>query len=707
MKSSLLYIIVLFAFLPSGKVGGTAAFGQSEKEKTKQPSEKIKASELDEVILTATRTKRQLSSLPLPVTLISNDIIEQSGTIRVSEILNEQTGMITIADESGFEGIQIQGISSEYIMVLIDGVPLIGRSAGSLDLSRLAIGNIKQIEVVKGPSSSLFGSEALGGVINIITTDPTSEKISGQLSHRVASFNNQNTNLGLNQKIGKITYSLFADRLSTDNFDLAPDLEGQSNAPFKNYTATSRFTADLSSTFRVFASGRYFHQEFDIDPSKSEETDLNLHLRLDHTPSKKLDLQYELYYTNYKTSEQFINTETNVLLFENDFNQKLLRPEIRFNYKLKKSNTLSMGAGYNFETLDRTLFAEDISFDSQYIFTQFDIKPTKGFNVIVGARFDNHSEYNSRFSPKISARYDLTSNFAIKGSVGSGFKAPDFRQLYLNFTNTAGGNYTVFGKEVEAAGIERLEENGEILRIVDLSGLGEPLRAETSVGYNLGFVYKKGMLSSEINFFRNDFKDLIDTRILAVKTNGASVFGYQNFNRIYTQGVEVDLSFKPFNSLTFSGGYQLLFAYDKDQEDEIEQGTVFARDPETSQTLRLSRSDYFGLINRSRHTANIKVFYEIPKWKANANIRVIYRSRYGLADLNGNAVLDEFDDSFVHGYAVVNFATQKTFFKNYQLQAGVNNLFDFKGSNPVASDTDSNVQISPGIQVFAKLNYKF
>ena len=146
------------------------AFAKAYSQKT--TIDTLKVDELEEVILTATRTARQLSSLPLPVTLVSKKVIEQSGTIRLNEILSEQTGIITIADESGFEGVQIQGIASDYILILIDGVPLVGRSAGNFDLSRLTVGNIKQIEVVKGPSSSLYGSEALGGVINIITEKP-------------------------------------------------------------------------------------------------------------------------------------------------------------------------------------------------------------------------------------------------------------------------------------------------------------------------------------------------------------------------------------------------------------------------------------------------------------------------------------------------------------------------------------------------------
>lgn len=664
---------------------------------------------LDEVIVTATRTVRQLSSLPLPVTLISKKQLQQTGVTRLNEILNEQTGIIMTPDATigGGEGVQIQGIASDYILVLIDGAPVVGRSSGNLDLSRFAIGNIKQIEVVKGPSSSLFGSEALGGVINIITEKPTSENISGQVSHRAATFNNQNTNLNLNQRTKKIGYSIFADRLSTDGYDLAPTQDGQTVNPFFNYTFNGRLFFDIAKNIDVFASGRYFYQEFDIQPSTSEEKDANAQLRVNHNASKKTNLQYEFYYTNYITDEQVVDPIDNELLIANDFDQKLFRPEIRFNHSFSLNNTLTIGGGYNFETLDRSLFAETVTFNSQYIFIQYDFKPIEKLNIITGARFDNHSEYNSQLSPKISAKYDITPSFSIKGSVGSGFKAPDFRQLYLDFTNAAGGGYSVFGKEVEAAGIQRLQDNDEIATLqVDPSQLGERLDAESSVGYNFGVAYKEGKISSELNFFRNDFKNLIDTRILAAKTNGQNVFGYVNRESVYTQGLELDLKYKLFKTLNLSAGYQLLFAFDKDKEDALDNGEVFARDPETLETIRLSKSDYFGLENRSRHTINFKAFYDIPKWNANANLRVTYRSRFGLTDRNGNDLLDDFDNSFVGGYALVNLTFGKTFLEHYSLQLGANNLLDFKGNSPLAAQ-DNDVLINPGILVFAKLNIQF
>lgn len=665
---------------------------------------------LEGVVVTATRTYRQLSSLPLPVTLISKEQIQRTGVTRLDEILEEQTGILITPDATigGGEGVQIQGISSDYVLVLIDGVPVVGRSSGNLDLSRLAIGNIEQVEVVKGPSSSLFGSEALGGVINIITRPASDRKISGQLSHRSAEFNNQNTSLSFGQKVGGgLGYSFFFDRLSTDGFDLTPDSEAQTVSPFFNYTFNARVHARLSSNLDGFASGRYFVQEFDIQPSTSMERDGNYHLRLDHNPSEKTQIQYELYYTHYQTDEQSVDPVDQQVLIENDFNQSLLRPELRFNHSFSTGNTLTLGMGYNHETLDRSLFANEVVFDSQYVFAQYDFRPWNKVNVIAGARFDRHSEYNSQFSPKASMRFSLSEDLALKASVGSGFKAPDFRQLYLDFTNVSGGGYSVFGKEVEAVGIQRLLDLGQVAALqVDPTDLGQPLDAESSVGYNVALVVRRPEWSFEINAFRNDFRNLIDTRILASKTNGQNVFGYINRDQVYTQGVEADVHLRPSANLNLSAGYQLLYAYDKAKIEAVEQGEVFARDPRTLQTVAVSRQEYFGLENRSRHTLNFKVFYEIPRWKADANLRVVYRSRFGLTDVNGNDVLDDFDDAFIEGYALVNVAVGKTFLKKYKLQAGVNNLLNFRGVNPLGAP-GNRLLVNPGMQWFTRLHINF
>ena len=124
-------------------------------------------SSLDEIVVTATRTPKTLGNITIPVSLIGSKTLYQSGSLRLNDILSEQTGIV-VNDNFG-KGIQVQGLSSEYTLILLDGEPLIGRTGGVLDLSRITIRNIKKIEIIKGPSSSLYGSEAMGGVVNIIT----------------------------------------------------------------------------------------------------------------------------------------------------------------------------------------------------------------------------------------------------------------------------------------------------------------------------------------------------------------------------------------------------------------------------------------------------------------------------------------------------------------------------------------------------------
>ena len=149
-----------------------------------QVNDSINVNKLEEVIISGTKTIRNLSSLPLPAEIISQTEIENSNSTRLTEILNEQLGLITVPDFGGGEGIQLQGLDSQYTLILIDGLPIIGRSAGTLDINRFTSGNIKQIEIVKGASSSLYGSEAIGGVINIITKEP-SEGLNADLNYLI------------------------------------------------------------------------------------------------------------------------------------------------------------------------------------------------------------------------------------------------------------------------------------------------------------------------------------------------------------------------------------------------------------------------------------------------------------------------------------------------------------------------------------------
>jgi outer membrane receptor for ferrienterochelin and colicins len=137
---------------------------------------------LSEMVVTATRTTKSIGDIPVPVQVISKKYIQQTGSQKLIDILQQQTGLV-LADNplgqalQGYpnpfgSGIQLQGLDPAYTLILLDGEPLTGRNAGILNLGRVAIGNIKQIEIIKGPTASLYGNDALAGVINIITEKP-------------------------------------------------------------------------------------------------------------------------------------------------------------------------------------------------------------------------------------------------------------------------------------------------------------------------------------------------------------------------------------------------------------------------------------------------------------------------------------------------------------------------------------------------------
>jgi outer membrane receptor for ferrienterochelin and colicins len=654
---------------------------------------------LDEVIITATRTIRQLSSLPLPAQIISKKDIQRSNSIRLSDILNEQTGLITVPDFGGGEGIQLQGLDSQYTLILVDGVPLVGRSAGTLDLSRITVGNIKQIEVVKGASSSLYGSEALAGVINIITETPKNG-FNGNVNYRIGTFNTNDISTTINYKKQKIGVSTFFNRYSSNGYDLNKTDALKTVDAFSNYTLNTKVTYDFNDATNLFISGKYYTQNQDYIASttltgESDINEWNTHLKLSHTYSKKWSSYFEFYATRYK-AKSYLDNPDGSRFSDSFYNQLLIRPEFRVTFNPNDKNAFIGGVGFNHETLDRTYFSLQPKFNSPYLYLQYDGNLTEKLNVIAGARFDSHNKYESQFSPKAAIRYEINDKIAVKGSVGYGFKAPDFRQLYFDFTNATVG-YTVLGYNAVSTAIPELEAQGQIANIiVPISEFEDALNPESSVSTNIGIDFKiSSALKFGLNLFKNNINDLIDTRIIANKTNGQNVFSYYNVNKVYTQGLEFNTRWKPTNQLKISGGYQLLFAKDTAAESAFEDGEVFARANPSSPSFQLKKSDYFGLYNRSRHMANLKLFYAIPKWHMDTNIRGTYRSKYGLLDSNGNSYLDVYDD-FVDGYTIIDFAINKTFHNNYQLGIGIDNLFDF-------TDTQ-NISNIAGRIIYAKLN---
>ncbi len=656
---------------------------------------------LDEVVVTATRTEKSLTDVPIPVAVVGAQQIKSMGALRLGDVLREQTGLSLVADHG--QGIQIQGLGSEYTLLLLDGEPLIGRTAGTLDLTRVAVGNIQRVEVVKGPASALWGSDALAGVVNIITQKPQ-PGLRGSLRARYGTNRTADFGATLNAGGERMRFTLFGNRYSSAGYALQPASGTATVPPFASYTGQGRFTYSLSERTKFSLSGRYYLENqrssaptlteagtTEVIAYQSQQTDFNLNPTLTHRfAGDKFFATARLYYSRYHTRENYTYAVDGRYYDATYFTQTFLRPEVQVDYRPRPSQTLTLGTGWQRQTVEATRYDQRQLMQAAYGYTQYDWTPTTRLNLVGGVRYDGPSQYAGQLSPKLAARYQLRPWLALRGSVGRGYRAPDFRQLYLNFSNPTVG-YSVFGTNQVQAKVAQLAAQGQLATdpatgqaIVYQSALTQAgsLTAESSLATNVGFLLEPKLASEAlsyrltVNAFRNDLSNLIETATVALKKNGQAVFSYRNVTRAYTQGLELENTLRLPRGFAVSAGYQYLVAKDKSVVKALAAGQVFRRNPVSLETERVRPGEYGGLFNRSRHSWNAKLFYESRPHGLTASVRAIYRGRYGFADANANAILDA-DKEYVRGYLLLNAAASKTLGPWLSAQAGIDNLTNY------------------------------
>lgn len=662
---------------------------------------------LDEVVVTATRSERKLSNVAVPTTLISQKQIIQSGSLRLQDILSEQTGLF-ITQAFG-KGLQMQGLSADYTLILLNGEPFIGRMSGVLDLSRIAVGNIRKIEIVKGPSSSLYGSEALAGVVNIITDQPTADRLSGSL--RYGRFNTLDGALHASVKRNRFSASAFINSNSSEGYRLLPFSNLKTVEPFWRVTNQLDVAYQFSAKTKLSLIARNNSEEISntiavqnlgqtiLSKGKERNRDININPVLSHKWSEKIKTQLRGYASVFSSSQQ-LNVKDIISNYDDKFRQQFYRIENQTDISANDKLNLNIGGGYVREIVNSNRYDSLLINRNNhigYVFGQGEWAPTDKLNLIAGLRYDMNQNYASVFSPKLALKYQLNQKLSITASAGRGFKAPDFRQLYLNFTNVAAGSYAVFGSLTAQNEIDRLSADGQIESLTPSYFELADLSPETSTGINAGLQYKaSALLLFKMNLFRNDINNLILTDVIAYKKNGGQIFSYLNISRAFTQGGEVEFNWVK-NKWQISGGYQYLITADKDVLQQIRDGKVFTRDLASGVSRKMDRSEYAGLPQRSTHMGNLKVFRE---WENGwfLTFRNIYRSRWGSNDLDGNGLINR-EDEFARGFVQVNVSVGKTIGNGIRVMIGVDNLLNYKD--------EINLPTLPGANGYASFTYNF
>jgi len=654
---------------------------------------------------TATRMQTPTKDLPIPVLVIDGKQLEMMGSRRLNEVLQEQTGLALTTDPSGAsnaQGLQIQGFDAAYTMIMIDGQPVIGRnSVGILDLSRMTVANIERIEIVKGTSSALYGSDALAGVVNIITRQHSLNTIHGTTTLRYGSYNTLDATADaavplLNKRAAA---ALSTNYYRTDGFDSDTGNPGKSMPPFHSYTIKGSTTAQLTPATNLNSALRYAlrsqHNRYNLardgnreDTNREEDISASAILRSKIIPHTDIQAQY--YYTQYTAQSASIRindiTRERTPITENQFKQYFHRVETFANHDVSTNFKVTTGLGANVDMLDASRYNNRRSMENAFAYLQTYSTPSEKWGILAGLRYDIHNIYGRQLSPRLGIRYTPTDWIILKASAGTGFKAPSFQQLYLSFVNTT-AMYSILGAAVFTEEIARLQQANEIEYIYPVAQQIGNLKAERSASVNAGFILTPVKpVTIEVNTFYNNINNMIFQELVAIKriNNGttpggsAQLYSYRNIERAFTQGTETNVRYAIRKGIEISAGHQWLIAKDKGIVDAIRAGRLQVRDSR-GQSRYAETSDYFNLSFRSRQMINMKLFVTSERLGASASLRANYRGKYGIDDRNyENRFIDPYD-LYAKGYVLLNATLEKKLLKQQlSLQLICDNLTNYR-----------------------------
>lgn len=627
----------------------------------------------------------------MPVTIIDRRTLELLGSRRLDEVLREQTGMAIVNNTAGGSrsvGVQMQGLSSQYIMILIDGQPLLGRQSGNMDLSRIQVSNIERIEIIKGASSCLYGNDALGGAINIITrfgnTQPQLHVQSSYGSYNMIDITAE-AESNFNQNKGYVLLSTNYYRTDGFNNNRRYMEAGTTIPPYTNFALQGKVRHQLneandflSLSLRVNTRNsemmRKYASDYEIS-DQQRETDMNASLTYDKRWNSQWKSMTNYYFSHYRSDINVSAHEGLAALASDKFQQAIHKVEQQAAYHREGLN-LTLGGMAQLEQMNL-----ESGFNNRHQLTasaygQGNYSLGKYTLLTAGLRFDHTVNYGSQLSPSLGATLTLREGLKWKVGIASGFKAPDFRTRYQVFYNPS-ANYYVLGNEVLRETLNQMDAAGEIseIRTAVVKQLDRPLDAEKNMSLNSGFSYTPFKNSHiELNAFYHKLRNQINSIQVATGQRNMAVYSFQNLPSAVNKGIEANIRVQFFEDLNISAGYQYLIAKDLSVKDSIQAGvwpySQNIHDPKTGNSYPATVADYWGLENRSRHQFNVGIIYQYQPWNITFNARAIFRGKYPFMDMNGNRFIDRYD-SFVDEHVIYYAGIEKKF-KAFPLSIRVN-----------------------------------
>jgi outer membrane receptor for ferrienterochelin and colicins len=650
---------------------------------------------MEEVVVTGQYMPERTDKSIYKVQVISAKEIQSQAAVNLEEILSTQLNIKISHDAALGSKMKLQGIGGENVKVLVDGVPVIGRMNGDIDLSQISLSNIERIEMVEGPMSVNYGTNALAGVINLITRDHVNNLVDARLNTYYESVGQYNFDGSVGIYKEKNTFIVNGGRNFFAGFSVEDTSRSQQWKPKEQLFGEFKYKRRIGKT-NLRLSTRYF-DEYVLDkgtPQLDADTANNYYFykardghyytkRWDNSlswtgllGSKYLDVmasyswyerEREVYIKNLATLSEELSqspTDFDTTSFDSwvvrGTISRFLMDTVVFNYQAGFDINLESGKGKKIE-------GGKASIGDYALFASLKYRPTHALTIQPGLRMAYNTGYDAPLTPSINVMYDLSESWLVRASYGKGFRAPSLKELYLDFVDL---NHKIYGSD--------------------------SLKAEYSNSYHLSFSYKtettKVAFKIEPDFFYNQMKDKIDLvpkTIVENNNDTTEIWTYSNVDLFKTLGGRLNVTYN--HKGVFNLGVGLAYIGTNNQYSEaVEMSDAYNYYPEVA----------------------INAIYEMKQAGLNFGLNYKYTGEVTMNRLSADNTLEEYTEE---SYNMLDISVNRSFFKDFiNLAIGAKNLFDVKDiktsggdGGGVHSSGGSSMPVAWGRTFFASVKFKF